>query len=148
MPEQKHDQDPRLRPGQVPEVCGPTPDINSILGVLHKHEAQIAEGAHNHHVVTQQVVETTHQIQHLHTHLPEMIAQALVKAIGSPDTWAAGKKAAATAAQDAAGSWLLGMIKFMFEKALWGVLFLVAIYWVGGMPALASFLKLKWGSTS
>jgi hypothetical protein len=75
--------------------------------------------------------------------IPELMARGIVSAVGSPETWTAAKKAMRKEAQDAAGSWLMGIIKFALDKVMWGALFLVAVYWVGGMPALVGLLKLK-----
>jgi hypothetical protein len=46
-------------------------------------------------------------------------------------------------ARDAAGGWLLGGLRFLADKVMWAGVALLAVYMVGGWPAIAAALKLK-----
>lgn len=93
--------------------------------------------------VAQQVAELTIAMSLMKDQIPELMARGIVAAVGSPETWTAAKKAMRKEAQDAAGGWLLGMFKFAIDKVMWAGLFLLAVYWVGGMPALVALFKIK-----
>mgnify|MGYP003489826559 FL=1 len=95
------------------------------------------------HTVAAQVAELTMAMKSMKAEIPELMARGIVSAVGNPETWTAAKKAMRKEAQDVAGNWLMGIIKFALDKVMWGALFLVAVYWVGGMPALVGLLKLK-----
>lgn len=79
----------------------------------------------------------------LEQRIPELMAAGIVAAVSNPATWAAGRDAMRRQARDAAGNWLLGLLRFAADKALWLGLFFAATYWVGGWPAVAAMLKLK-----
>lgn len=69
------------------------------------------------------------------------------RAIADPQTWAAGFRAfqtyAAQAAQNEAGSYVVGAIKWFVSKVAIGMLFIVVLYLAGGLPAVLAFLKVK-----
>jgi hypothetical protein len=46
-------------------------------------------------------------------------------------------------ARDAAGGWLLGGLRFVADKLMWAGVALLAIYMLGGWPAIAAALKVK-----
>lgn len=75
--------------------------------------------------------------------IPQLMAEGIVAAVGNPATWQAGREAMKRQARDAAGGWLLGGVRFLADKLLWVGLALIAIYTLGGWPALAAVLKAK-----
>lgn len=116
----------------------------AIFELLRSHDQRLDAMTLHGRTVAQQVAELTIAMKLMEDRIPELMARGIVAAVGSPDTWTAAKKAMRKEAQDAAGSWTMGLLKFALDKGMWGALFLLAVYWVGGMPALAGFLKLKW----
>lgn len=75
--------------------------------------------------------------------IPQLMAEGIVAAVGNPATWAAGREAMKRQAQQAAGGWLLGGLRFVLDKFMWAGVALLAVYMLGGWPAIATALKLK-----
>lgn len=80
--------------------------------------------------------------------IPELMAEGIVQAVGNPATWQAGREAMRRQAREAAGGWLLGGLRFAFDKIMWIGVALLAIYTVGGWPAIATALKLHVSNSS
>lgn len=113
--------------------------------------------AQHHHMLAQQIAELAvgvkamsaknsemqQSLLDMERRIPELMAAGIVAAVGNPATWQAGREAMKRQARDAAGGWLLGGVKFLLDKFLWAAVALVAIYAMGGWPALAGVLKLK-----
>ncbi|MBL8307221.1 MAG: hypothetical protein JNM33_11030 [Rubrivivax sp.] len=93
--------------------------------------------------VTVQIQELSGKFDQLERHVPAMVAQGIVAAVGDPNTWAAMRQGMRKSAEQAAGGWVMGTIKWAFDKALAGVVVLILVYSVGGLPALLAMLKLK-----
>lgn len=115
----------------------------AIFELLQSHDERLDAMTVYGHTVAQQVAELTIAMSLMKEQIPELMARGIVTAVGSPETWTAAKKAMRKEAQDAAGGWLLGMFKFAIDKVMWAGLFLLAVYWVGGMPALVALFKMK-----
>ena len=75
------------------------------------------------------------------------VAAGVKSAIADPDTWAAGFEAMQTqlgrAAQRESGKWLIGWIGWVAKKAALGVAVIAVLYYTGGLPAVAAWLKVK-----
>ena len=115
----------------------------AIFELLQSHDERLDAMTVHGHTVAQQVAELTVAMKLMEDRIPDLMARGIVAAVGSPDTWTAAKKAMRKEAQDAAGGWLLGMFKFALDKVMWAGLFLLAVYWVGGVPALVALFKMK-----
>lgn len=128
---------------QMEHQHGEESATRAIFELLQSHDERLDAMTVHGHTVAQQVAELTIAMSSMKEQIPELMARGIVAAVGSPDTWTAAKKAMRKEAQDAAGGWLLGMLKFAVDKVMWAGLFLLAVYWVGGMPALVALFKIK-----
>lgn len=128
----------RLDPGQDEKTA-----TRAIFELLQSHDERLDAMTVHGHTVAQQVAELTIAMKLMEDRIPDLMARGIVAAVGSPDTWTAAKKAMRKEAQDAAGGWLLGLVKFAVDKVMWAGLFLLAVYWVGGVPALVALFKMK-----
>lgn len=133
-----------------PTMLPPIDDVAALHDRMDAVEAQREIWAKHHVILTQQIAELTLATQRLATQhaemeqrIPQLMAQGIVQAVGNPATWQAGREAMRRQARDAAGGWLLGGLKFLADKILWAAVALLAIYTLGGWPALAAILKAK-----
>lgn len=104
---------------------------------------QIAELATNINKLTRENTELRQSMNDMQQRIPQLMAEGIAAAVGNPATWAAAREAMRRQAQQAAGGWLLGGLRFVLDKCLWAGLALLAVYLLGGWPALATALKLK-----
>lgn len=125
-------------------------DVAALHERLSDMERQNGIWAEHHRLLAQQIAQLTLATQKLATQhaemeqrIPELMAAGIVQAVGNPATWAAGREAMRRQAQQAAGGWLLGGLRFIFDKLMWAGVALLAIYMLGGWPAIAAALKLK-----
>jgi peptidoglycan hydrolase CwlO-like protein len=115
-----------------------------IMGVHQEHLAsQIGELVVCIRGLAQKQDELTEAVAGIEKRIPELMAQGIVNAVGNPATWQAGRDAMKAEARQAAGGWVLGVIRFALNKIMWGLAFLAAVYWVGGAPALLALLKAR-----
>lgn len=119
------------------------PDRTSMAQRMQHAERMISVMGTHHEVLATQIAELTIGIQHLERRIPELMAQGIVAAVSSPATWEAAQTAMQARARNAAGGWLIGGLRFVFDKLLWAGLALLAVYTLGGWPAIAGVLKLK-----
>lgn len=130
-----------MTPDDAALIAEPRP--GSIDDRMHRAERMLnVMGTHHEHLASQ-ISELTVGIRELERRIPELMAQGIVAAVSSPATWEAAQRAMQTRAQAAAGGWLLGSLRFVFDKLLWAGLALLAVYSLGGWPAIAAVLKLK-----
>lgn len=116
---------------------------SSIDDRMHRAERMLSiQGAHHEHLATQ-ISELTVGIRELERRIPELMAAGIVAAVSSPATWEAAQNAMQARARNAAGGWILGGLRFVVDKLLWAGIALLAVYTLGGWPALAAMLKLK-----
>lgn len=129
------------------------PPIND-LAALHDRmdaaEQQNEVWIEHHRVLAEQIAELTlatqrlaEQNKEIERRIPELTAQGITSAVGNPATWRAAREAMRKQARDAAGNWVLGSLRFVFDKVMWAAVALAAIYMLGGWPALATVLKAK-----
>ena len=133
-----------------PNTLPPIDDVAALHDRMDAVDAQRDVWAEHHRMLAQQIAELTLATQRLATQhaemeqrIPQLMAQGIVQAVGNPATWQAGREAMRRQAREAAGGWLLGGIKFLVDKLLWAAVALLAIYTLGGWPALAAILKAK-----
>lgn len=88
-------------------------------------------------------IELRGAIVNMENRIPELMAAGIVAAVGNPATWQAGREAMHRQAKEAAGGWLLGGLRFIFDKFIWICVGLAAIYTLGGWNAVASVLRIK-----
>lgn len=135
----------------------PIDDVAALHDRMDAAERQAEVWAQHHYMLAQQISELTVGIKamsaknaemqdallNMERRIPELMAAGIVAAVGNPATWQAGREAMKRQAQQAAGGWLLGGMRFVVDKLLWVGLALIAIYALGGWPALAAILKTK-----
>lgn len=95
------------------------------------------------HAVGKQIAELAVSMQGTLKDLPSMVAAGLRDVLRDGDTWRAAKEGMRAGAQQAAGGALMKALGWLFDKAVWTVIGIVAIYAFGGMPALMAVLKIK-----
>ena len=75
------------------------------------------------------------------------VAAGVQSAIADPQTWALGfaamQKHLGIAAQQESGKWVIGWVKWLFNKALVGAIVLAVLWITGGLPAVLAYLKVK-----
>jgi len=108
-----------------------------------EHEARLDMLWKSNELVTVQIQELSGKFDQLERHVPAMVAQGIVAAVGDPATWEAMRSGMRKSAEKAAGGWVMSTIKWAFDKALAGVVVLILVYSVGGLPALLAMLELK-----
>lgn len=96
-----------------------------------------------HDYLAAQIGEMVVEMRSIRAEIPGLMADGIRAAVGDPETWAAARRGMSQQAQNAAGGWVLGMLRFAIDKALWAIIAVIAIYWAGGLPALLALLKLK-----
>lgn len=128
----------------------PIDDVAALHERVDDVEKQNHVWAEHHRMLAQQIAELTLATQRLakqhaemEQRIPELMAAGIVQAVGNPATWQAGREAMRRQAREAAGGWLLGGLRFVVDKMLWTGVALLAIYTLGGWPAIAAALKLK-----
>lgn len=127
----------------TPAAARPAAEPRSLDERMHRAERTLSvQGAHHEHLANQ-ISELTVGIRELERRIPELMAAGIVAAVSSPATWEAAQTAMQTRARNAAGGWVLGGARFLFDKLLWAGLALLAVYTLGGWPAIAAMLKLK-----
>lgn len=128
----------------------PIDDMAALHDRMDAAEKQNEIWLEHHRMLAQQIAELTIAMQRLakqqgemEQRIPELMAAGIVRAVGNPATWQAGREAMRRQAREAAGGWLLGGLRFAFDKLMWvGVAFL-AIYTLGGWPAIAAIMKIQ-----
>lgn len=108
-----------------------------------EHEARLDMVWRATEQVTVQIQELSVKFDNLEHHVPAMVAQGIVAAVGDPATWEAMRSGMRKSAEKAAGGWVMGSVKWAFDKVLAGVVVLILVYSVGGLPAVLTMLKLK-----
>ncbi|MGI9217126.1 MAG: hypothetical protein ACR2JA_09045 [Hydrogenophaga sp.] len=127
----------------TPADAAPAAEPRSMDERMHRAERTLnIQGAHHEHLANQ-ISELTVGIRELERRIPELMAQGIVAAVSSPATWEAAQNAMQARALNAAGGWLIGSLRFVVDKLLWACLALLAVYTLGGWPAIAAMLKLK-----
>lgn len=135
----------------------PIDDVAALHDRMDAAERQHEVWAQHHHMLATQIAELTVGIRAMSAknaemqdalltmerRIPELMAAGIVAAVGNPATWAAGREAMRRQAQQAAGGWLLGGLRFIADKLMWAGVALLAVYMLGGWPAIAAALKLK-----
>lgn len=111
-----------------------------------EHEARLDMVWRATEQVTVQIQELSVKFDNLERHVPAMVAQGIVAAVGDPATWEAMRSGMRKSAEKAAGGWVMGSVKWAFDKVLAGVVVLILVYSVGGLPALLALLKIKGGA--
>lgn len=110
---------------------------------MHRAERMLGVMSTHHDHLAGQISELTVGIRELERRIPALMAEGIVAAVSSPDTWEAAQRAMQARAHAAAGGWLIGGLRFVFDKLLWAGVALAAVYMLGGWPAIAALLKLK-----
>lgn len=133
----------------------PIDDVAALHDRMDAAEKQNEIWFEHHRMQAQQIAELTLAMQRLATQhaemeqrIPQLMAQGIVQAVGNPATWQAGREAMRRQAREAAGGWLLGGLRFALDKLLWAGVALVAIYALGGWPAIAAALKIQATTTT
>lgn len=149
----------------------PIDDVAALHDRMDAAERQAEVWAQHHHTLAQQIAELTVTIRSMaaknaeiqtallsmsaksaeiqtalldmERRIPTLMAEGILAAVGDPQTWQAGREAMRRQAQQAAGGWLLGGVRFILDKLLWAGVALLAIYMLGGWPAIAAALKVK-----
>jgi hypothetical protein len=135
----------------------PIDDVAALHDRMDAAERQHEVWATHHHMLATQIAELTVGIRtmseknaemqqsllDMERRIPELMAAGIVAAVGNPATWQAGREAMKRQARDAAGGWLLGGLRFVADKLMWAGVALLAIYMLGGWPAIAAALKVK-----
>lgn len=135
----------------------PIDDVAALHDRMDAAERQHEVWAQHHHMLATQIAELAIGIKamsaknaemqtalvDMERRIPQLMAEGIVAAVGNPATWAAGREAMKRQAQQAAGGWLLGGLRFIADKLMWATVAFVAIYALGGWPAIAAALKLK-----
>lgn len=139
----------------------PIDDVAALHDRMDAAERQNEVWATHHHMLATQIAELTVGIRamseknaemqqsllDMERRIPELMAAGIVAAVGNPATWQAGREAMKRQARDAAGGWLFGGLRFVADKLMWAGVALLAIYMLGGWPAIAAALKVK-GTTA
>lgn len=73
--------------------------------------------------------------------MQKAVADGIRAAVSDPALWSAAGAAMQQRAASTAGGWLFGGIGVALSKIGWALLFLIAIYLVGGWGALVAGLK-------
>jgi hypothetical protein len=128
----------------------PIDDLAALHDRMTVQENQNEIWMEHYRVLAQQIAELTIATQRLakqnseiERRIPELTAQGIAAAVGNPATWQAARDAMKQQARDAAGNWILGSLRFLIDKMMWAAIALLAIYTLGGWPALAAAFKLK-----
>ena len=80
--------------------------------------------------------------------MQKAVAEGIRAAVSDPNMWSAAGAAMQQQAKSTAGNWLFGGIRAALSKFGWALLFLLAIYMVGGLSAVvAGFKALAGGHT-
>ena len=117
--------------------------VNQADDLAAEHEARLDMVWRATEQVTVQIQELSIKFDNLERHVPRMVAEGIVAAVGDPATWEAMRSGMRKSAEKAAGGWVMGSVKWAFDKVLAGVVVLILVYSVGGLPALLAMLKLK-----
>lgn len=79
--------------------------------------------------------------------LRAIVAAGMQDTLADKETYARAFGAFREYAQDAArkeaGNWVLGWVKWLVGKAILGVIVVAVLWWVGGLPAVLAWLKVK-----
>lgn len=94
------------------------------------------------HAVAKQIAELAVSMQNTLKDMPTMVASGLRDVLRDSDTWRAAKEGMRAGAQQAAGGAVMKALGWVFDKAVWTLIGIVAIYALGGMPALLAVLKM------
>ena len=81
------------------------------------------------------------------TQVTNAIEAGIMRAAGNPELWKAASAAIQVQAKQRAGGWLLTGIGALFSKAGWIVMALVAVYTLGGFPAVLAMVK-AWATSN
>jgi hypothetical protein len=71
----------------------------------------------------------------------DAIEQGIMRAVSNPQLWAQAGMAIQAQAKQRAGGWLLGGIAAIFSRVGWVIMAIIAVYSLGGFPALIAMLK-------
>lgn len=71
----------------------------------------------------------------------DAIEQGIMRAVSNPDLWAQAGLAIQAQAKQRAGGWLFSGLGAIFSRAGWIVMAVIAVYSLGGFPALAAMVK-------
>ena len=75
------------------------------------------------------------------TQVSTAIEQGIMRAVSNPDLWAQAGMAIQAQAKQRAGGWLFSGLGAIFSRAGWIVMAVIAVYSLGGFPALAAMVK-------
>lgn len=107
-----------------------------------QHERAM-EAMHLHHgTVAQQIAELSTTMNNLMPKIPALAAEGFRQVLSDPATWQAAKRGMQAGAQQAAGGLVMRALGWALDKAMWTVIGILAIYWIGGLPALLAFFKM------
>ena len=76
-----------------------------------------------------------------HDAIRQAVAEGIRDAVSDPAVWEAAGQAMREQAQSAAGGWLLGGLRVVFNRLAWVAVILGGIYMLGGWGAVAAFIK-------
>lgn len=112
-------------------------------GTGHDLRLRVLEASNE--AVTAQIAELVVEMRNLRADVPLMMAEGIRTALGNPDTWAVMRKAWNAQAEQAAGSFVMGLVRTLAKQAFWFVMLLALLGHLGGLPLILAFLKLKAG---
>lgn len=108
-----------------------------------EHEARLDMLWKSNELVTVQIQELSSKVDRLEQSVPAMVAKGLRDFASDPDSWIAVREGMRKSAERTAGGWLMSTVRWAFGKAFAGLVVLVVVYNLGGLPALLALLKLK-----
>lgn len=125
----------------------PADDAGTIPGDdarLTRLERLVAVQATHHEHLVRQIAELTVAMHQLRKDIPQMMADGVVLAVGSPRTWDAARQAMKVQARDAAGGVVMSALSAVWDKTKWLAVFVVLLWALRGPEVLLDVLRLLW----